>query len=189
MAQISRQGFGQVEPNHLSGQRTGQLFAQLPAKEDIKILENGQFVKYDYANKEVNFTGEGSWLMVFNEVKLYDEWRETYKDFAMKKENYTKGGQAVHYGVGPFKGQMTPRLIKINKNDHYTTNTIAEGNTSGNASVEGIELVVGDFLEVGEQGYLVKKDDNSGSDMLFQVVEETTMPDGQPAVKIICIRD
>ena len=45
--QIDRTGFGQVEPNHLSAQRTGQIYAQLPAKSDINILENGQFVKYN----------------------------------------------------------------------------------------------------------------------------------------------
>jgi len=32
-------GFGQVEPNHLSGQRTGQSYAQLPAAADIDILQ------------------------------------------------------------------------------------------------------------------------------------------------------
>ena len=41
MATISRIGFGQVEPNHLSAQRTAQIYAQLPAKSDINILENG----------------------------------------------------------------------------------------------------------------------------------------------------
>ena len=47
---IKRVGFGQVEPNHLSAQRTSQIYAQLPAKSNISILENGQYVKYDYAN-------------------------------------------------------------------------------------------------------------------------------------------
>ena len=56
---IGRIGFGQVEPNHLSAQRTAQIYAQLPAKNDIDILENGQFVKYDYENHQVNFTGKG----------------------------------------------------------------------------------------------------------------------------------
>ena len=42
-------GYGQVEPNHLSAQRTGQIYAQLPAAADIDVLENGQFVKYNYA--------------------------------------------------------------------------------------------------------------------------------------------
>ena len=46
---MERIGFGQVEPNHLSAQRTAQIYAQLPAKSDIDILENGQYVKYDYA--------------------------------------------------------------------------------------------------------------------------------------------
>ena len=31
MATIKRIGFGQVEPNHLSAQRTAQIYAQLPA--------------------------------------------------------------------------------------------------------------------------------------------------------------
>ena len=30
MAKIERIGYGQVEPNHLSAQRTGQIYAQLP---------------------------------------------------------------------------------------------------------------------------------------------------------------
>ena len=77
MATIKRVGFGQVEPNHLSAQRNGQVYAQLPCTKDIKIPENGQFVKYDYANSEVNFTGAGEWMLVMNEVKLYDDfWRE-----------------------------------------------------------------------------------------------------------------
>ena len=53
-------GFGQVEPNHLSAQRTGQVYAQLPAAANIDILQQGQFVKYDYANEEVNFGEKGT---------------------------------------------------------------------------------------------------------------------------------
>ena len=65
-----RKGYGQVEPNHLSAQRTGQIYAQLPAASGIEQLENGQFAKYDYANGEVNLTAENQeWLLVFNEVK------------------------------------------------------------------------------------------------------------------------
>ena len=87
---IKRVGFGQVEPNHQSAQRTSQIYAQLPAKSNISILENGQYVKYDYANGEVNFTGIGECMMVFFEVKLYDDMlSESYKDFAMIIDNYT----------------------------------------------------------------------------------------------------
>ena len=83
-------GYGQVEPNHLSAQRTGQIYAQLPANKDIDVLENGQFVKYDYAaanGGEVNFTGKGEWMLVFNEIKLYRE-HQMDCEFAMKKGDY-----------------------------------------------------------------------------------------------------
>ena len=83
-------GYGQVEPNHLSAQRTGQIYAQLPANKDINVLENGQFVKYDYAaanGGEVNFTGKGEWMLVFNEIKLYRE-HQMDCEFAMKKGDY-----------------------------------------------------------------------------------------------------
>ena len=80
-------GYGQVEPNHLSARRTGQIYAQLPANKDIDVLENGQFVKYDYFAGEVNFTGAGEWMLVFNEIKLYRE-EQVDAEFAMKKGNY-----------------------------------------------------------------------------------------------------
>ena len=80
-------GYGQVEPNHLSAQRTGQIYAQLPAAGDIDVLENGQFVKYDYVNEQVNFTGAGEWMLVFNEIKLYRE-HQMDCEFAMRKGDY-----------------------------------------------------------------------------------------------------
>ena len=90
-------GFGQVEPNHLSAQRTAQIYAQLPAASTINVLEQGQFVKYDYAANangigEVNFTGKGEWMMVFNEIKLYRNHPDGSKqwdcEFAMIKDDY-----------------------------------------------------------------------------------------------------
>ena len=90
-------GYGQVEPNHLSAQRTAQIYAQLPAAADIEILENGQFVKYDYAANdngigEVNFKGAGEWMLVYNEIKLYRDHPDGTKqwdcEFAMIKDDY-----------------------------------------------------------------------------------------------------
>ena len=92
MASIGRKGYGQVEPNHLSAQYTGQIYAQLPAMTagtsgaadtPIAKLENGQFLKYNYADGRASVDGDGEWMLVFNEVKLYDERRQGYKDFAM----------------------------------------------------------------------------------------------------------
>ena len=80
-------GYGQVEPNHLSAQRNGQIYAQLPADPAIDQLEQGQFVKYDYRNGLVNFTGAGEWMLVFNEIKLYRD-NQYDCEFAMLKDNY-----------------------------------------------------------------------------------------------------
>ena len=86
-AKYVEMGFGQVEPNHLSAQRTAQIYAQLPAAADIEVLEQGQFVKYDYAAGLVNFTGAGEWMLVYNEIKLYRE-HQLDCEFAMIKGNY-----------------------------------------------------------------------------------------------------
>ena len=190
MAEMKRIGFGQVEPNHLSAQRTSQIYAQLPAASSINVLENGQYVKYDYANGEVNFTGEGEWMMVFNEVKLYDDrWRETYKDFAMRKENYTEGSNDItHSGVGPLKGQMVPRVIKTNIGDIYTTNCLKLANTDGKTKVTMEDLSVADKLVVNAQGYLEKKASVDGTEpMVWQVVKRYRLADGQEAVKVMRI--
>lgn len=190
---MKRVGYGQVEGNHLSAQRTGQIYAQLPAKNDINLLENGQFVKYNYADGVVDFEGEGEWMLVYNEVKLYDApWRESYKDFAMIKDNYTPGSDSItHDGLGPFKGQMTPRLFKTNIGDIFTTNCLEKANTSGKAEVTLTDLVVGDVVAPNKTtGYLTKGDSGATTDdtvMKWQVVKLTTMPDGQAAVKLMRI--
>lgn len=190
---MKRVGFGQVEPNHLSAQRTGQIYAQLPAKNDINLLENGQFVKYNYADGVVDSEGEGEWMLVYNEVKLYDApWRESYKDFAMIKDNYTPGSDSItHDGLGPFKGQMVPRLFKTNIGDIFTTNCLEKANTSGKAEVTLTDLTVGDVVAPTKtNGYLKKSDSGTTTDdtvMKWQVVKLTTMPDGQAAVKLMRI--
>ena len=190
---MKRVGFGQVEGNHLSAQRTGQIYAQLPAKSDINLLENGQFVKYNYADGVVDFEGEGEWMLVYNEVKLYDApWRESYKDFAMIKDNYTPGSDTItHDGLGPFKGQMVPRLFKTNIGDIITTNCLEKANTSGKAEVTLTDLSVNDVVAPTKtNGYLKKSDSGATTDdtvMKWQVVKLTTMPDGQAAVKLMRI--
>lgn len=201
MATITRVGFGQVEPNHLSAQRTAQIYAQLPVASDIKVLENGQFVKYDYAHvdasgnhkPECNFAGEGEWMMVFNEVKLYDDfWRESYKDFAMLEENYTEGGSISHYGVGPFEGRMVPRVFKINVGDIWTTNCLVKAGAKGVVTDLGLtaeDLKEGVFLAPTQEsnGYLVPVDNKDG-DFVLQVVKAYTLADGQFAVKVMRVK-
>ena len=164
MASLKRKGFGQVEPNHLSAQRTGQIYAQLIADSSLNIIENGMFLKYDYENRKAvaNASVPGEWLLVYNEEKLYDPRRQSHKDFAMKKTDYVDG-------------EMVPRLFKTNVGDIFTTNTLGP-NTSEDAETTAVTVSEGDILVVGSTGYL-EVAGQSPVGPQFKVVAITTMPD------------
>ena len=99
-ASFVEHGYGQVEPNHLSAQRTAQIYAQLPVADTIKTLENGQFVKYNYAAGVCDYVGLGEWMLVFNEVKLYRD-HLGYDDYAMKAEDFVARVYSPVDGVAP----------------------------------------------------------------------------------------
>ena len=163
-------GYGQVEPNHLSARRNGQIYAQLPAKKEIEVLENGQFAKYDYANGEVNFTGAGEWMLVLNEIKLYEP-RQTDADFAMIRDNYVA---AIYDATGAAMKEgtvMVPRLLKTNVGDIFTTNMINVA-----------EPEVGATLAPNAEGILDTAAE--GAEMVWTVVKVYTMPDNQKGVKL-----
>ena len=206
-------GYGQVEPNHLSAPRNGQIYAQLPAAAEIDLLENGQFVKYNYAKGVCDFSTDvasGAWMMVFNEVKNYRE-RETEADFAMIKQNYNA---RVYSPVGQESSAMQTVL-------DYSDSAVREGTTTGyrreigtfnypqkmpegtkmvprvikisigdiwttNTIMAGDgELSQGDTLKIGADGYLVKGEGAGGdADPTFAVVKVYTTPDMQPGVKV-----
>ena len=207
-AKFVKRGYGQVEVNHVAFQRTGQIYAQLPAAADIALLENGQFAKYDYEAKEVNFTGKGDWLMVFNEVKLYKD-REQYEDFAMIKRNYngrvyspigqesselktvvnydgeafkedSEEGFAIQMPVFNYPQNMPEGTKMVPRLVKINTGDLITMNT-----VNEETLAVGDVLMVGADGYLAKAGDENGPK--FLVVKVYTLADNQPAVKLQCI--
>ena len=120
-ANFTRVGYGQVEPNQLSAPKTGQIYASLPLDEEVNILQNGEFMYYDYANGTVNCGKDGSAagtvptkgepMLVFNEIKLYEPfWRRSYKDFAMIRVN------AIDNSTG------TPQVVP---GENYVTSDLA----------------------------------------------------------------
>ena len=169
-------GYGQIEANHLSARRNGKIYAQLPADKSIEVLENGQFVKYDYANGVVNFTGEGPWMLVFNEPKPYDS-RQTNADFAMKREDYAAYVYNAANDAMPEGTVMVPRVMNTDRGDIYTTNMVGEES-----------LVKGDKLAPNAKGILDKASAESATECVWQVAKVYTMPDEQPGVKLIRIK-
>lgn len=176
-----RKGFGQVEPNHLSARYTGQIYAQLPAKHSsngvagnaIEQLENGQFLKYDYAagcaSDDPNAAGE--WMLVFNEEKLYDERYQNHRYFALKNTDFTDK-------------LIYPRLLKTNVGDIFTTNTFksvaATANDTPKTVTTGDEVIdlpagltIGATVVIGNDGWL-KLGTPSDGEIAFKVVPHFT---------------
>ena len=130
----------------------------------METLENASFVKYDYANNECNLTGDGEWMLVYNEVKLYDP-KHSYKDFVYRKADFTDK-------------KMYPRVMKTMPGDIFTTNLVDNG-------AKGSELAVKDKLTVAAgTGILTYNATPGAADMVWQVVKVYTLADGQKAVKV-----
>ena len=208
-------GYGQVEPNHLSAQRTGQIYAQLPAEANIEMLQNGQFVKYDYANKVVDFEQEntGEWMLVFNEIKLYRDFLGD-ADFAMKKADYMArvyspaGGEEkedirlrdyrdIVTPADPYEVDSTedPFWHKFKSEKQLmpeSTRMVPRvfktnvGDIFTTNTIDEETLKVGDIVAPrAADGILSKSGDTDA--MKWQVVKVYTMPDGQPGVKLMRI--
>ena len=197
MAAFTRNGYGQVEPNQLSGQKTGQIYASLPLDTAVNVLQNGEFMFYDYKSGTVTADATvGEPMLVFNEVKLYEPgWQTSYKDFAMIRvgDNYvtsrmataaygdgaTNVGAAIdpHTEYGYRMAGIAPRMLKTNVGDIYTTNMVKTG----------VEYAVGDLLSPvkdATSNTLVLEAAAGTEDMLWQVAKVYTMPDGQPGLKL-----
>lgn len=180
-------GYGQVEPNHLSAQRTGQIYAQLPAAANIDILEQGQFVKYDYAANgngigEVNFKGKGEWMLVYNEIKLYrthiDGTKQWDCEFALLKDDF----QARVYS--PYDWEQ-PEIeyhngLALNGKDEKGKTTITVPQTV-TLDVEGKSVTInGDRYAVADNKFTYKEKEytlNEHGESITQVPVEYTYDD------------
>ena len=201
---FTRNGYGQVEPNQLSAQKTGQIYASLPLASDVDILQNGEFMYYDYKSGTVTADGEGEPMLVFNEVKLYEPfWQTSYKDFAMIRvgDNYvtsrlatagygdgaeTKGVASAHsdWQAGYRMDGIAPRLFKTNVGDIFTTNMVEAGAEITYTQGETLKLkkVSKAPDKTGNTLVLSKTGDIEGLE--FVVAKVYTMPDGQQGLKL-----
>ena len=208
-------GYGQVEPNHLSAQRTGQIYAQLPAAAEIKMLQNGQFVKYDYANGVVDFEQEntGEWMLVYNEVKVYRDFLGD-ADFAMINRNYIAkvynpvGGDDVDLGpTRNYEDIVAPAdPYEVDSTEEPFAHSWAKaapgmmpegtrmvprvfktniGDIFTTNLVDEEELELGQILSPRAEDGILVADDSG--DMKWQVVKVYTMPDHQKGVKLMRI--
>lgn len=207
-------GYGQVEPNLLSAQRTGQIYAQLPAVDTIDVLENGQFAKYNYADGVVDFEGEGEWMLVFNEVKVYRDYQRDC-DFAMVKGNYearvyspitgtVKDNEAsvdwtsavaaadpyeIDSTANPMQGKIFEGPAKMPGTSTMVPRLLKTniGDIFTTNTIKDASVSLGATLSVGDDGYLTATPGDNAGTMKWQVVKVYTMPDGQKGAKIMRI--
>ena len=207
MANFTRVGYGQVEPNQLSAQKTGQIYASLPLDPKVEVLQNGEFMFYDYATGRVTAEGKGEPMLVFNEIKLYEEfWRTSYKDFAMIRvgDNYVTsklatagyGGGALTKGATINPGHteypyrmdgIAPRMFKTNIGDVYTTNMVETGKeylVGDELQLKKVEHTGSDNVSTYNTLVLAKDAGDTVSTIKFVVGKVYTMPDGQPGLKL-----
>ena len=207
---FTRNGYGQVEPNQLSAQKNGQIYASLPLDTNVKVLQNGEFMYYSYADNKVTaeptVAGQEP-MLVFNEIKLYEPfWRTTYKDFAMIRvgdnyvtsklatEKYGDGSTTVGVNANPVHTEyqyrmdgIAPRLFKTAIGDIMTTNMVALDDGEGNAVTYNLKDVLTPQLNTADDGtktLVLAKAPNNATGMKWVVVKVYTMPDGQPGLKL-----
>ena len=203
---FTRNGYGQVEPNQLSAQKTGQIYASLPLASDVDILQNGEFMYYDYKSGTVTANGVGEPMLVFNEVKLYEPfWQTSYKDFAMIRvgDNYVTsrlatagyGDGAETKGVAPNPGHsdwqagyrmdgIAPRLFKTNVGDIFTTNMVETGSSITYSQGDKLKLKKVNKAADKTGNTLVLSKTGDIDALEFVVAKVYTMPDGQPGLKL-----
>lgn len=208
MANFKRVGFGQVEPNQLSAQKTGQIYASLPLDSTVQTLQNGEFMYYSYADGKVTaeptVAGQEP-MLVFNEVKMYEpQYQTSYKNFAMIRvgDNYVTSDLSLARCSEEMQGiaatvdhvdnyrmdGIAPRLFKTNVGDVFTTNMVKTGVEYQVGSILKLSVITNNYTDsqgVAKTYKTLVLDKNGTIDTIqFVVAKVYTMPDGQPGLKL-----
>ena len=206
---FKRIGYGQVEPNQLSGIKTGQIFASLPLAKNVNVIQNGEFMYYDYVSGTVSAedsTSVAEPMLVYNEIKIYEPWL-SYKDFAMIRvgDNYVTSNAAVGrvtsanvdgtvYGDGATTegAEINPAHTEYGYRMDGIAPRLVKTNvgdiftTNMVATGDNVTYSKGEILKLKktDRNTLELTKDGDIDTVAFAVVKVYTMPDGQPGLKV-----
>ena len=191
---LKKVGYGQVEKNRIQGIRAGRVLADLPVKPEVvkssgDRSENGMFLDAVYGTGfegnlktgqlELPTAQSKNVGLVYSEVKLYSEYTSN-KDFALFTVNpsINQMRQAPIYDKKEApKATVIPRLIFPTPGDIFTTNLIE--------TADGALPEVGTTLKLNDKGILSTA--GTLNVVIAQVVQKTTMADGQVAAKLAIV--
>ena len=174
-------GYGQLELNNVAFRRDGRVEAQcaLDATDFASTpAENGMLLSVDRVNRVAKFADTSLGLPIginYSAEHMYDDYHTGLKDFKLER------------------GTFLPRIGYLAVGDLFTTNCFGydTGDYANDAAVKtattktalGTTAVFG---EVGTNGVItIGPGSDSGSPVapVLKVVESTSMPDGQFALK------
>lgn len=187
IVKLEKDGYGQIELNQVTFRRDGRIEAQcaldsseFPA-DGTSVAENGMLFAIDNVKRVLK---KATSTLAANQViglnysaeHLYDERHQGLKDF------YLTGGE-----------NFLPRLGILTVGDKFTTNTICydtDNYSDLDAVQDALEGSTPVFAGIASDGSgyweLVKSAPSAGP--VAVVTEVTTMPDGQPAMKLQVIK-
>ena len=163
MAHIEKNGYAQLELNNAAFRRSGRIEAQCKIGAGIEYLENGMLLAVDNANREVKFVNSATKhlpvALHYSSEHMYDNRANALKDFKLDP------------------GSFLPRLGYLGAGDKYTTNCVDYNGDLWAEIAKGTAL----YAHAGADGYHLVN--TTATDAIAIVIGETTMPDGQKAVK------
>lgn len=181
MATFKRDGFGQIELNHVAFRRDGRIEAQSDLNPEFftdgKRAENGMILSVDKAK---NLIGGGDaglpYAIHYSTEHMYDERANRLKDFSLGIED------------------VRPRLGYLAVGDIFTTNAVVLGSDFSEVDDEELDSDIQSKIDtlkgfVSDSGYIeVTGVDQEEATLVLKVAAYTTMPDGQPAFKFHVVK-
>lgn len=162
LTKLAKTGYGQLELNFAAFRRSGDIEAQCKLAEGIDYVENGMLLAVNRATRTVGYpTGAEGEIIALNYTTehMYDEREQGLKYFKLDKNTFL------------------PRLGYIGTPDKFTTNTVCYDDA---AEIDTYKYGKACSTE-GFKGYIELTNEREGA--YVEVLEITTMPDGQTAVK------
>ena len=182
IVKLAKDGYGQVELNNAAFRRDGRIEAQckldtteFPA-DGSAVAENGMLFAVNRVTrtlKKATAALAATQLIGLNysAEHLYEAAHRGLKDFALTSKDFL------------------PRLGYLAAGDKFTTNTVCyDSATYADLDAVATALSNGTMIYAGiatdGSGYWQMVGSKPSAGPVGQIIEVTTMPDGQPAVKI-----
>lgn len=173
MARLKHLDYAVLELNRVAFPATGRIEAQCeldPASFTETPAENGMLLAVDRVKRLVKLPAEGEDLPIalhYSAEHLYDEREPELRKFHLYARPKT----------GLYNDTFIPRMGYLSVGDLFTTNCI-----------EGMEELPENldtplYGTTHTSGAILVSETKPTSGIVLQVVELTTLPDGQPAMK------